>query len=234
MRQACRFRANFIRMRWKSVLLCFAAGACLHAQSRAMPLDAAHLKLTNVKAEQTTWKGRACLRVTDVASGSTRDGERYAVLDGSEFHDGVIDLDVTGDTLPNAPPLARGFTGFAFRLDGGKYECFYLRPKNGRARDQEQRNHSAQYVSEPEFPWQKLRSGTPSRYETYVDLVPGEWTHVKIEVTGDQARLYVNGAMQPTLIVNDLKHGAASKGALALWIGPGTVAHFADLKVATR
>ena len=93
-----------------------------------------------------------------------------------------------------------------------------------------QRNHSAQYISHPEYPWQRLREETPGKYETYVDLVPGEWTKVKIEVKGDKARLYVNGAEQPVLLVNDLKHGKTS-GNLALWIGPGVVAHFANLRV---
>ena len=34
-----------------------------------------------------------------------------------------------------------------------------------------------------------------------------------------------------TLIVNDVKSGADGKGAVALWIGPGTVAHFRNLTV---
>jgi hypothetical protein len=102
--------------------------------------------------------------------------------------------------------------------------------RNGRSEDQTQRNHSTQYISVPDFPWQKLRAETPSKYESYVDLAPGAWTKVKIEVHGDKAGLYVNGAAQPTLIVNDLKHGR-SKGAIALWIGPGVVAHFANLTV---
>ena len=67
-------------------------------------------------------------------------------------------------------------------------------------------------------------------YETYVDLVPGEWTRVKIEVSGEQARLYVHDAEQPVLVVNDLKLGN-SEGAIGLWIGPGTDAYFADLSV---
>lgn len=32
-------------------------------------------------------------------------------------------------------------------------------------------------------------------------------------------------------IVNDVKSGASAKGALALWLGPGTVAHFRNLTV---
>ena len=67
-------------------------------------------------------------------------------------------------------------------------------------------------------------------YESYVDLLPGEWTDVKIVVVGTTARLYVHGADQPSLIVNDLKLGESS-GAVALWIGPGTVAHFTDLSI---
>jgi hypothetical protein len=43
-------------------------------------------------------------------------------------------------------------------------------------------------------------------------------------------RLYVNGASQPTLLVNDLKLGDRS-GAIALWIGLGTEAHFANLRL---
>ena len=50
---------------------------------------------------------------------------------------------------------------------------------------------------------------------------------------GDRARLYVNGNEQPTLIVNDVKTGASAKGAVALWLGPGTVAHFRNLTVRT-
>ena len=62
---------------------------------------------------------------------------------------------------------------------------------------------------------------------------PGEWTKAKIEVGGAKAQLYVHGAEQPTLIVNDLKHGV-SKGEIALWVGPGTLAHFSNLKVTSR
>jgi hypothetical protein len=92
------------------------------------------------------------------------------------------------------------------------------------------RNHSAQYVSFPDFPWFRLRKEFPEKYESYVDLVPAEWTKVKIEVKGTTAKLFVHGNAQPTLIVNDLKH-STSKGGVGLWIGPGTEAYFANVKV---
>lgn len=172
------------------------------------------------------------MRVTDASPQGLGDASRFAVVPGSSLQDGTIEVDLSGDTVPNAPPNLRGFVGIAFRMnaDRSRFECFYLRPQNGRAEDQLQRNHSVQYISMPGFGWQKLRSESPGGYESYVDLAPGRWTHVKIQVTGSGARLFVNGAEQPTLIVSDLKQSPAS-GAVALWVGPGTIAHFAELKV---
>lgn len=202
------------------------------ASAQTVTLDPAILQSRNVKVERATWKGRAAVRVSDTAAESVPDGMRFAILPGIEFQDGQLEFDLAGDTKPGSPPLYRGFTGMAFRVTdaGAKYECFYLRTKNGRSDDQEQRNHSVQYISNPEFPWQRLRKETPSRYEAYTDLIPGEWTKVRITVHGDKANLYAHGVEQPTLVVNDLKHGI-TKGAIALWVGPGTVAYFSNLRV---
>jgi hypothetical protein len=49
-------------------------------------------------------------------------------------------------------------------------------------------------------------------------------------VGGVKLRLYVNDSPQPALVENDLKHGD-SEGAVALWIGLGTEAYFADLRL---
>ena len=92
-------------------------------------------------------------------------------------------------------------------------------------------NHSAQYISHPNYPWFRLRKETPSRYEAYVDLVPEEWTKVKIVVEGEKARLYVHGNEHPTIIVNDLKSGADGSGAVALWFEGSTVARYTNLKI---
>jgi hypothetical protein len=159
--------------------------------------------------------------------------EQLASIEGLDFSNGVIELEIAGAPAAGALEGARGFVGIAFRLqnDMKTYDAFYLRPTNGRAEDQERRNHSVQYISHPDWPWFRLRKETPSRYESYVDLMPGEWTKVKIDVRGERARLYVHGHEQPTLIVNDVKSGAQGKGAVALWLGPGTVAHFRNLSV---
>jgi len=202
-------------------------------QAQTIPIDSPdQLKLVNVKAESVTFKGRKALRVRDAAPPGLGDEGRLVVVPNTDFQDGVIEVDLTGEPQPGAREGARGFVGLAFRVapDQSKFECIYLRPTNGRADDQMRRNHSVQYISMPGFPWHLLRKEFPEKYETYVDLIAAEWTKVKIEVRGDKARLYVNGIGQPTLLVNDLKQGQ-SKGSVALWIGPGTLAHFANLRI---
>jgi hypothetical protein len=188
----------------------------------------------NVTVEAATYQGRKAVRVMPDPSSTvqTSSGGGIAVLPDIMFHNGIIDLEVAGKPAAGAPDLARGFVGVAFRVssDASKYECFYLRPTNGRADDQLRRNHSTQYISLPEYEWNRLRTEAPGQYESYVDLAPGEWTKIKVEVNGVKARLYVNGAPQPALVVNDLKLGD-SKGGVALWIGVGTEAYFANLRM---
>ena len=187
----------------------------------------------SVKAEVVDYKGKHAVRVTDAAPLTDTSQKRLLLLSGTDFRDGVIELEMAGEPGPNASADARGFVGIAFRIasDVSKFECFYIRPTNGRADDQLRRNHSAQYVAHPDYPWERLRREFPGKYESYTDLVPAEWTKVRVEVRGGRALLYVNGAQQPTLLVNDLKLGESSSGGIGLWVGPGTIAHFTGLSV---
>jgi hypothetical protein len=135
------------------------------------------LALHSVRANTVIYRERTALRITDTGTSDLDDASRFALVRAISFQDGTIEVTLSGDTVPDAPPQLRGFVGIAFRVsaDESQFECFYIRPKNGRSDDQLQRNHSAQYISIPGFPWQKLRSQTPGKYEAYVDLVPGEW-----------------------------------------------------------
>jgi hypothetical protein len=212
-----------------------AGGVAVAAAAGSDLLAPEGLERINVTADSVQYRGKAALRLVE-AAGVAPGAETLAVIPGSRLRDGTIEVELAG--APRAGTEeggARGFVGVAFRLqkDPLRYECFYLRPTNGRAEDQLRRNHSTQYVSHPDHPWHRLRKESPGLYESYVDLVPGEWTRVRIVVSGAEARLYVHGAEQPCLIVKDLKLGA-SEGALALWIGPGTEAHFSGLRVTPR
>ena len=162
-------------------------------------------------------------------------GGGMAIVNGQTFRDGTIEVDVAGRRGPYAVPSDRGFVGVVFRLsaDRSKSEYIYLRPDNGRADDQVQRNHSIQYSSHPDYPWPRLRKEFPEKYESYVDLQPGVWTRMRIEVAGTTARLFVHDNTQPNLIVSDLKHGL-SEGGVALWIGAGSEAFFSNLRITPR
>jgi len=185
-----------------------------------------------VAIAQTSFKGRNAVQV--IADPTAGNAESYAVLKDVMFRDGVIEVDLAGQPAGGAAATARGFIGIAFRLHAdGRYEYIYLRPTNGRADDQVRRNHSTQYSSHPDFDFARSRREAPEKYESYVDLQPGVWTKYKIEVDGRKARLYVNGAEQPCLIVNDLRLEPA-QGGVALWVGPGTEGYFSNLKITAK
>lgn len=202
----------------------------LSAQDKAVVLAPSLEGLTFIggKGEVVSYRGMKAIHLSQTAGA----GETLAVLNAPDFKDGTIELEIAGMPSAGASESARGFVGVAFRVgpDNGHFECFYLRPTNGRADDQLRRNHSTQYVSIPDYPWERLRRENPGVYESYVDLEPGAWTKMKIVVNGHKAALYVHGAEQPCLIVNDLK-GAQAHGKVALWIGSEAEGYFSGLKV---
>lgn len=201
------------------------------AKAQDIALKPASLTPYQVTVAGVDYKGKQAIALE--MPGMPNNEKTVAVLKDIDFHNGTIEATISGQPRANSGEGARGFVGIAFRVaaDTSKMELFYIRPTNGRANDQVRRNHSTQYVSMPGFPWEKLRKETPEKYEAYADMVPAEWTKVKIEVKDETAKFYVNGASQPTLIVNDLKQGKDLRGSVGLWIGPGSLGHFADLKV---
>jgi hypothetical protein len=232
------FRLLSMRIRNSCIVLLLSSGvlqpraatqtASPGAQVRLDSLSA--LEVINGKAEMVAYQGHQALHLMPLPGNESGDSSELAILKSSDLKDGVIEIDVAGSPRPGSDPSSRGFIGVSFRVQphGSAYELIYLRPTNGRASNQLNRNHSTQYISEPDYGWERLRKETPGVYESYVDLEPGVWTKMKIEVSGATARLYVNGATQPTLIVNDLKRGE-SHGQIALWAHESTEAYFANL-----
>jgi len=196
------------------------------------PLDSTGLDSVNAKVEAVTYRGRRAVHLVPLPGQENADGDMLALVAGRDFKDGTIEVEVAGTPRAGAPPDVRGFIGVAFRVQsqGDKAEFFYLRPTNARSDDQLRRNHSTQYISSPDYPWERLRKESPGVYESYVDLDPGAWTRMKIVVSGTKAQLFVNGADQPCLIVNDLKLGDTD-GRIALWAHTTTDAYFSNLQV---
>jgi hypothetical protein len=194
------------------------------------------LEMINADAKWVEYRGRNALHLAPLPGHERAQNEEWlAILSDSDFKDGTIEVDVAGARREGYPAVedVRGFKGVigvSFRVDDEKAETFYVRPENSRLENQLYRNNSTQYESLPDFPWIRLDLESPRMYESYVDLEPGAWTKLKVEVSGTKARLYVNGAAQPCLIVNDLKNGYGH-GKIALWTRVSTDAYFSDLKV---
>ncbi len=149
-----------------------------------------------------------------------------------DFCDGEIELWVASELVPEAPAYARGFIGVSFRInEQGQFESIYLRPTNSQSDDQVRRNHSVQYVAFPEYRFDRLRLESPEKYETYAELELACWMHMRIDIKGERAVLYLNHSDKPALIVNDLKLGADQRGGVGVWLESGTVAYFRELTI---
>ncbi|WP_050043671.1 family 16 glycoside hydrolase [Bradyrhizobium sp. LTSPM299] len=231
----------FDRIKLAGVTACLVAVlTVIHAGAAetelSLPLDqAAQVEAHNVTIRAIEYRGGPALEIRRIVSGAAPDIDTFAFVPGFDFHNGTIEVEVAGSPLPDAPPGARGFVGVVFRVQtaDGTFACegIYLRPTNGRADDQVRRNHSTQYFAYPGYDFARLRREAPAQYESYVDLIPGEWTAMRIEVNGTTAKLFVGGAPQPALIVNDLKRGADAHGSIGLYVDNGTDGHFRKMRV---
>jgi hypothetical protein len=195
-------------------------------------------RLSGVSLEQVTYKNQPAFLMTMPAE-AIQDPNKEQLADRDfmawlpiDFRDGVIEVDVASELVENAPAYARGFIGVTFRIDkDGRFESLYLRPTNSTADDQVRRNHSVQYVSYPDFRFDRLRRESPEKYESYAELDLGRWIHMTIVVSGVKAELFLDGNSRPVLVVNDLKLGAEQHGGVGVWLESGTVAYFRNLKV---
>jgi len=215
-----------------SILSCFVLFVGnLHAQ--LISFDKNRIEPVKVSVSVEKWMGKEGVKVIKDSSVKEFDEPTFVKIKGLHFKNGTIEVKVLSKLMKDAPDFARGFIGIAFRINDSntKYESIYIRPVNARVDDQVRRNHSIQYYSYPDYKFDRLRKESPERYESYSDMEMNKWITLRIEVKDAQARLFLNNNKQPSLIVNDLKHGAGSSGAIGLWVEVGTEGYFSDLKV---
>ncbi len=142
-----------------------------------------------------------------------------AVLKDFELRDGVIDVDI-------ATPAKRGFFGIQFRLaaDGANGEWVYLRQHKSGLPD------AMQYtpILNTGANWQ-IYNGPG--FTGAVDIPKDVWFHLRLEVVGAQAKLYVKDMDKPALVMTDLKSGV-QKGQVALYVLTGAT-YFSNFEVRT-
>ncbi len=213
------------------VLLSFSSGTLFAQNTRFENFD---LKPVQVNMSVVNIEGKKAVRVSRDTAIQGADIPTFVRLNNTgDFSNGTIEVMLLSRLLPTADATARGFIGLAFRInkDNSRFECFYIRPTNGRAEDQLRRNHSTQYFSYPDYKFDRLRKEAEGKYESYADMGLNEWIQMKIVVQHAQAKLYLNDNPLPVLIVNDLKLGADNSGAIGLFVDSGTDAFFRDIKV---
>ena len=154
-------------------------------------------------------------------------GDGVAYLDGIEFSNGSIELDIKGKDVQQ-----QSFVGVAFHGEDEKtYDAIYFRPFNFKAEDPARRLRAVQYISHPTYTWQKLRTEHPGKYEQPVSPVPDPngWFHARVVVASPKVSVFVNDAKEPSLEVNQLSD--RKKGLVGLWAGNTSGGDFTNFKI---
>ena len=182
----------------------------------------------------TELDGEQLIRVVKPEENTEPDVATYARLVGSDFHDGIIEVDVRARLMHWADVDCRGFIGVVFRAtdDNERFESFYVRPRNGRSCTEPQRRiHTMQYFSFPGYTFAYFRERSISDYEAQADIEMDEWIHLKAEVADAGAKFYVDDMETPALVVNEMFGGADLRGGVGLYVDNGTEGNFKNLKV---
>ena len=158
---------------------------------------------------------------------SEKEGNGVAWVEGTDFAQGTIEVDVRGRDV-----LQRSFLGVAFhRKDDNSYEAVYLRPFNFRASAPDRHQHAVQYIALPDYDWPRLRKEFPEEFENPVDasVSPTDWVPLRIVVSGQRIQIYVGGGGTPALEARKL--GSYERGAVGLWAGNNSDGDFSNLRI---
>ena len=211
-RTECSLRSALVGAAFLAAQVGFTAPLPIDAQPNPQTLsvapDSSRWNLQG-EAKAAEYLSRKCLRLDGGA----------AILNDFQMRDGVIDVDV-------ATPAKRGFFGFQFRIadNGATAEWVYLRQHKSGLSD------AMQYtpVLHTGANWQ-IYNGPG--FTGAVDIPRGVWFHVRLEVAGAQAKLFVSDMEKPALVMPDLKTGTP-KGEVALYVVTGET-YFSNFEIRT-
>jgi len=154
-------------------------------------------------------------------------GEGLAWIKGVTFSTGVIEFEVRGANIAQ-----HSFVGIAFHgKNNATFDAIYLRPFQFDEADNVLRSHSIQFVSMPDHTWKKLREQFPNKYESAINPSPdpNAWVKVKVVVKGKTISTYINGASEPSLVVEKLND--ITTGSVGFFVADTSGGDFANLIV---
>ena len=194
-----------------------------------------HLDFSKIN-DETVWKihNREVASIMtepgkiDAIGFNAKNGDGLAVFQKLEFENGTIEFDVKGKDV-----LQRSFVGVVFHvLNEETFNAIYFRPFN--FKKPERASHSVQYISHPEFTWQKLRTEFPEQFENPVNPVPNpdDWFHAKVVVDWPNVKVYVENNIEPSLDVK--MKSTFKKGKVGFWAGNGSDGWYKNLVVTKK
>jgi len=168
----------------------------LPAQTTEVPFEPSRWTIDGSRTEFVEYLGRHGVRL----------GDGSALLNDVRFQDGTVEVDVSG------PPS--GFAFLVFRATTPKdHEDVYLRMAMSGTPD------ALQYMPMygGEGAWQLYHG---PGYTASVVFDPAVWTHLRVDVAGRRATVFVGDATTPAMVVEELK-GRDGPGAIGV-IGGST------------
>jgi len=158
---------------------------------------------------------------------SKNENDGVAWLNGVEFSNGTVELDIRGKDV-----FQQSFVGIAFHgTDNKTFDAVYFRPFNFQSTDPVRKIHAVQYVAYPDYPWQILRDKFNGKFEKAVIPSPNgtEWFHVKITIKYPIVTVFVNGNQEPSLTIEKLN--TRKTGKIGIWVGNNSDGDFANLQI---
>ncbi|MCU0290941.1 MAG: hypothetical protein MUF10_02990 [Thermoanaerobaculaceae bacterium] len=178
------------------------------AQAAVIPFDDAHWNLDRAQVVQHLDRSAVM---------------GMAVLKDVEIENGVIEVDV-------AVSGARSYPGVIFRSQGdGSWERFYIRPHRSGRVPPSLYSDVLQYLPG----WNRVDSWqlySGPGYTAGAVIPTGRWLHVRIEVSGDRGRVFLENATQPDLEIPRLRHGLRTGGIMLMGPADGS-AYFSNFSV---
>lgn len=168
-------------------------------------------RLINRDAANVEYKGQQAVRL------DSRPDAGLAWIEGLRFSVGKIDLDIAA---------VKQDAGIAFRIQHEReFEaiCFHVG-------EEAQSEGETQGVDVSYF---STRSGQTASRRTRFDLPysrSGEWFKVRVSISREVIAVFINGSNVPTLRV-DNSAGGETYGSVGLWVGAGSAALVADLRI---
>ncbi|KQC02189.1 family 16 glycoside hydrolase [Pedobacter sp. Hv1] len=179
------------------------------------------LKATNKNISIVTNDGEAYLKISEDKK------EGIVWLPVKDFKNGTIEVEMRGKDV-----FQRSFIGLAFHgIDDTTYDAVYCRPFNFFAKDSVRRVHAVQYISHPDFTWEKLRNERNAVFEKSIinPPNPNHWFTMKLVIDNTTVKVYINNAVIPSLTVEKLNKRKVGK--IGLFTADSSGGNFKTLQI---